>query len=207
MLAPVPDREEAQGVEDPTLSAGADETAVYSSGWNRANERTRCCRVARASRRRTNAASQSAIVRRANPKEVTLARASEGSWETNAIELLADRASGTIVSGWIVSPAASETVGYIRRKLLRCARPNRSCVLSAHQTMLTYELEVLWLSRKRHCSMLVRDYRLWSGGSSTARRVMDHDDHREPRASDKHDHPWIEGKRQGPEEPKRRPLC
>jgi hypothetical protein len=25
---------------------------------------------------------------------VTLARASEGSWETNAIELLADRASG-----------------------------------------------------------------------------------------------------------------
>jgi predicted GH43/DUF377 family glycosyl hydrolase len=94
VLAPGPDREDAQGVEDPTLSAGADETAVYSSGWNRATDRTRCCRLARASRRRTNAASQSAIVRRANPKEVTLARASEGSWETNAIELLADRASG-----------------------------------------------------------------------------------------------------------------
>jgi pyruvate/2-oxoglutarate dehydrogenase complex dihydrolipoamide dehydrogenase (E3) component len=30
---------------------------------------------------------------------------------TGAIDLLADRASGTIVGGWILSPAAGETIG------------------------------------------------------------------------------------------------
>jgi predicted GH43/DUF377 family glycosyl hydrolase len=81
VLAPGPDREDAQGAEDPTVIAGADETVVYYSGWDQANERSTLL-YARGSSVETLRKCGVAIARsatRANPKEATLARASDGS--------------------------------------------------------------------------------------------------------------------------------
>ena len=76
-----PEREDAQGAEDPTVIAGADETVAYSSGWDQGNEPSTLL-YARGSSVETLRKCGVAIARsatRANPKEATFARASEGA--------------------------------------------------------------------------------------------------------------------------------
>jgi hypothetical protein len=91
VLAPGPDREDAQGAEDPIVIAGADETVVYDSGWDQANERSTLL-YARGSSVETLSKCGVAIAQsatRANPKEAAFARASDGScsWHDGTVSV------------------------------------------------------------------------------------------------------------------------